>query len=597
MPTNKLSALYGVQRQLRTESFHLYEKTMYELFQNHEKHDFTHILKNFFRSKRYDLALRFADSLSEQKYADAATHFAANQFALLIRKYPWNPKVVQTDPESKAIKTFMTAERKCFLLNRKFVLYDNYRSPIQGSLSAMRSFIRYVIGDSPNISKILDSGAFGSGASLGVHGNATHLSRKILSEKWTVTPGAYTYGYWAMMRNPQLRELFSERRGSIFCRDDDASYRAFKAKTHVVANNKISFVPKTASTHRAIAVEPLLNGYLQKGTDVVMRNALRRIGIDLSDQSLNQRLAREGSIDGSTDNAYSTIDLSSASDSISIGLARSLLPPDWFDFLNSIRSTEYELNGKRYVYSKFCSMGNGFCFPLESLIFAACCHASGCGKPGTDFSVYGDDIIVRGLHAKGVLSLLKAIGFSPNADKTFLSGPFRESCGSDWFGGVDVRPYTLDHALDSLEACFKWLNLTKRNQFTIDFFSGTSTVLGAIPEQFRFWRPFKGNPDSGIDSLGGEHLTSPNCFFHRKEQIWYCKALRHVPISDKRRHADSSRQAIADMYSLLSGTASSPRYGVDYTFRRKTRATVTFTGVSGATSMWLPGKAFGGPSS
>lgn len=595
MPTRKLSALYAVQRQLRADPFSLYERTMHELFRIHENHDFTHILKNYFRSKRYDLALRFSDFLSEQQYSDATTHFVANQFALLIRKYPWDPQVVKTNPEAKAIETFQLAERKCMLLNRRFAYYDTLRSPLERSLSDMRSFVRYVIGDSPNFEKISNFSAFGSGASLGVHGNATHLSRKILADKWTVTPGAFTYGYWAIMSNPHLRDLLLERRGGIYCHDYEIASKLFKSRTLLVSNNKISFVPKTARTHRAIAVEPLLNGYLQKGADVSMRNSLKRVGIDLSDQSLNQRLAREGSIDDSGDDAFVTIDLSSASDSISIGLVRNLLPPDWFDFLNSIRSPEYDLNGKRYVYHKFCSMGNGFCFPLETLLFTACCKASGCGIPGTDFSVYGDDIIVRKKHALGVLRLLKTMGFSPNVNKTFLKGPFRESCGADWFGGVDVRPYTLDHGLDSLESCFKWLNLTRRNSFTRDFFQESRTVLSVIPEDFRFWRPFKGNPDSGIDAFGSEHLTSKNCFFDRRKQLWICKALSFTPVSDKRRSKDSFQQASADMYSLLHGTASA-KYGVNYTFRRKTKTSVTFTGVSGATSMWLPGKAFGKPS-
>jgi hypothetical protein len=246
------------------------------------------------------------------------------------------------------------------------------------------------------------------------------------------------------------------------------------------------------------------------------------------------------------------------------------------------------LRDKVYSYSKFCSMGNGFCFPLETLIFAACCHSVGAGIAGTDFSVYGDDIILRKAFAGDALKLLRVLGFSPNASKTFISGPFRESCGADWFGGVDVRPYILDYSLDTLENLFKWLNLTRRNEFTTRFFSGTEDIiLSSIPEPFQFWRPFKGNPDSGIDSYGSEHLTSNNCFFERKSMLWICKVLMTKPKPDKGFGLSSSQRSSVDMYALLSGV-SSRHYEVGYTYRRKTRTTVSLARYGAATSNWLP---------
>ncbi|DAD51350.1 RNA-directed RNA polymerase [ssRNA phage Gerhypos.1_51] len=575
-----------VRQKLRTDSFVIYERVMFELFQHYESYDFVKTLGGYFRSKRYDLALRLADSMSEHKHSDATTHFVANQFAQLIRKYPWDPKVVGTDPESQAIGSFLRSERKCSLLNRKFRLLDSRRDPYCSDLQKMRDFIRFVLDDSPNLEKIFSSCAFGAGASVGVHGNATNLARKVLADKWSVSPGAFTYGYWAVMRDPHIRDLLLDSRSYISCLDWGTSKSAYSQKAKLVNYNKISFVPKTAKTHRAIAVEPLLNGYLQKGIDTIMRIRMKRIGINLEDQSLNQRLARQGSVDDSEE-SFVTIDLSSASDSISEGLVRSLLPPEWFDLLNSTRSHRYELRGKIYSYHKFCSMGNGFCFPLETLLFAACCSAVGCGVPGTDFSVYGDDIIVRRKHAGGVLRLLKVLGFSPNPNKTFIEGPFRESCGADWFGGVDVRPYTLDYELGSIESLFKWLNLTRRSQLTTDFFSGTwSMILDQIPHRFRFFRPFKGNADSGIDAWADQHLTSPTCFFDRRNCVWVCKELVHTTTYDSW-GMDSYRRDSVDMYALLSGLQS-VKHRVGYSFRRKTKTTTTRKVSSSATSSWLP---------
>lgn len=590
--------LRDAQKRLRATSHENYLGVMRELFRSYQGIDYVDTLAGYFRSKRYDLALAMADSLSKHQHLDATTHFVANQFAALIRKYPWDPKLVNTNPESVGKETFIRTELKCKRLNKKFSLYASLRSPNESLYFKAVNWIRYIIGDQPDLEKILDACDFGAGASVGVHGNATHLLRKIGACEWTVTPGAMTYAYWAVMRNEQFRDVLLESKGdNIACLDWDVSRKAFSRKTRVVTYNKLSFVPKTAKTHRVIAVEPLLNGFLQKGADVELRKMLLRAGIDLRDQSKNQEMAREGSANDSSE-GFVTIDLSSASDSISKGLARHLLPPDWFDFLNSLRAVEYELDGVKHRYHKFCSMGNGFCFPLETLIFAACCVACDCGVPGVDFSIYGDDIIVRQKHAGKVLSLLKDMGFKANPEKTFISGPFRESCGADWFGGADVRPYTLDFALDSIEALYKWLNITRRSSRTEIFFQDARPfILGLVPDQFLFLRPYKGEADSGIDSVADEYLTCSHCTYRatpgrKRPAGWSWKVLRHKPVSDNWSTVVYRRDSV-DMYALLRGArpennTRAGAIGVEYTFRRKTKTTISVAGGCGATSTWLP---------
>jgi hypothetical protein len=591
MTPKELRALREVQLKLRSTSFPLYKEVMNDLFLCHSKYEFVRILHGHFRSQRYDLALAYADSMSEQQYTDAAMHFAASQFASLVKKYPWPKDLSKTDPEAAAIGSFLKSERRCKRLNKRFKLYASLRSPHEEKFSRIRSFIQFTIGVRPNLEAILDQADFGAGASIGVHGNATHLAAKLLAKEWTVTPSAAVYAYWALMRNYQTRDLLLESRGPYQCLDWDFSREKFRSKVRMLRYNKVAFVPKTAKTHRAIAVEPLLNGFLQKGADNVLRTNLERIGIDLRDQSLNRELARQGSASDS-DESFVTIDLSSASDSISIGLARFVLPVEWFEFLNSLRPDSYMLDGKLNVYHKFCSMGNGFCFPLETLLFVACCSAVGCGIPGTDFSVYGDDIIVKRKYANDVLSLLKAMGFQANRKKTFLQGPFRESCGADWYKGEDVRPYILDYALDSLQNIFKWVNLTRRNAFATRFFEGTyDKVLSNVPEQFRYWRPYKGEPDTGLDSTGSEHLSSPLCVFDRRRMVWRVKALRHVPIADMAFGNDSRRHSSVDMYAVLRG-AQSRRFRVQYTLRRETRTTIVRKDNVEATSCWLPPQSF-----
>lgn len=204
----------------------------------------------------------------------------------------------------------------------------------------------------------------------------------------------------------------------------------------LVSENRIAFVPKSWKTDRTIACEAEGNVSLQLAFDKFAKNRLRRRGIDLRDQTRNQELAREGSINGK----LSTIDLSMASDTLAYNAVALLFPEDWFGYLRAIRSQYYTLYpSSRQAYHKFSSMGNGATFALETLVFAAAGFAVG----SSTNSVYGDDIIVDTDKYDELIALLAFLGFVPNTEKSFSSGPFRESCGKDWYEGIDVTPQYL----------------------------------------------------------------------------------------------------------------------------------------------------------
>lgn len=384
------------------------------------------------------------------------------------------------------------------------------------------------------------------------------------------------------MRHAQFREILLSEHGGFSSGSPDLDFFRFLNRITLVQHNKIEFVPKTVKTHRSIAVEPLLNGYLQKGIDVVMRMKLKRIGIDLSDQSGNQRMARDGSYDNV--GAFATIDLRSASDSIATEVVRDLLPPAWFALLDATRSKSYIHEGKITSFQKFVSMGNGFCFPLETLLFVAACHAVGAGRPGRDFRVYGDDIIVRRQHFVPTLILLGHLGFKSNPDKTFCEGPFRESCGADWFGGKDVRPFTLDFALDSVQNVFKFLNLTRRNERTAMFFEGVrDLILDLLPSNWRLYRPYKGNADTGIDCVGDEFLAASSCRYDVRKRQWRWLELDAVPIADHRYKLHEQGNLALVFGALLGVSSSRP-----FTFRNRFRTKVRQVSHCGASSTWLP---------
>jgi hypothetical protein len=205
-----------------------------------------------------------------------------------------------------------------------------------------------------------------------------------------------------------------------------------------IHNGEIAFVPKSAKELRSIMVEPSLNTMCQAGIGDYMADRLRSCGVDIRDQSRNQRLARKGSITGE----LATVDLSSASDSIATELVYDLLGLDWASFLSHFRTGSAEMDGKLLKLEKFSSMGNGFTFPLETLIFYALAYGV-CVEEGVatrDVSCYGDDIIIP-IEAYPLLtSVFTSCGFVINREKSFAQGPFRESCGADYYQGIDIRP-------------------------------------------------------------------------------------------------------------------------------------------------------------
>jgi hypothetical protein len=70
-------------------------------------------------------------------------------------------------------------------------------------------------------------------------------------------------------------------------------------------------VPKTAEIDRVACKEPEINMFLQREVGSFIRRRLLKVGVNLNDQTVNQRLARDALHEG-----LATIDLSAASDSI-----------------------------------------------------------------------------------------------------------------------------------------------------------------------------------------------------------------------------------------------------------------------------------------
>lgn len=535
------------------------------------------------RARKTDDLLQWADSFGSAMHATAQETFRASQLSAMLKKYPYEDTSTAQKAREVAVRKFDDAEKRCQRYNLRFrrVFAPSFRNlPID----KMRRWIQYVLGETPDLTKIYSGCSFGPGASVGVHGNSTSMLRKYLAEKWTCTPAALPFAVSALAQDQHVWELILPSRNGHFCLDIEDFRKEVQDRVRLVQHNKIAFVPKTALVDRTIAIEPLLNGYLQKGVDLFMRQRLKRVGIDLTDQTVNQRLAREGSYPDQSD-PFITIDLSSASDSISSEVVRKLLPPDWFNFLNHIRSPMYELDGVERRYHKFVSMGNGFCFPLETLIFASVCQA--CQVSGTDrsFIVYGDDIIVRRSVGRKVLTILKALGFRHNPKKTFFEGPFRESCGADWYEGRDIRPLGLDYRFDCLRNIIKFYNLSLSKPLWADYFSEVRDYLWEmVPEELRLCRPYKGNVDGAFEVPLDKFQSSPFAYWDRDIQAWGWKELAYRPVADKWQGDSVSRYCTVLAMASVRGFPSRKTFS----YRRKTTQTICRKAYAGADATWLP---------
>jgi hypothetical protein len=551
------------------------------------------LILGLLRARDYPRLIEVADSFAtEVSEGHVARYMARSQFVALIKKYPFTREESAIDPRSVAIRSFMSAEQRCkrmntiFRLRRTGVLPNAKRSSNAKRrhvfiLGDMRRVIRKILGESPNLDRIYELCDFTSGAAIGVHGNRTNLGRKVGASSYSVSPGCRPYAEVALWKHYQYRNFISEL--------DNPTRDLHRAKVGAmfrsVPYNKVSFVPKTAKTERSIAVEPLLNGYLQKGVDLDMRRRLLRIGIDLSDQSRNQELARLGSIPGSSD-PWCTIDLSMASDSLCREVVRYLLPSDWFEFLDSIRSHSFELDGRITPYEKFVSMGNGFCFPLQTLIFASACIASiaktsstdpvgaRCPYGGVDFLVYGDDIIVRKSSYQLVCQVLHTIGFKLNTKKSFSEGPFRESCGADWMNGRAVRPVYLKDICASNEAKMAFHNSLRNGDSSFLFVEeDLASIRDLVEPWWRLLTPFSGR--SGAFEVPLDlFMSCKHAKWNRRQQCWSWSEILQVPVADNGHPIPPSRWEVLEYVALLRRAGSNQRGVAPLSVRRKTRARV-----------------------
>lgn len=269
-----------------------------------------------------------------------------------------------------------------------------------------------------------------------------------------LSPGT-AYGGIHLMLSPRILVLVARSISGIFDgRFTAADYclllqSAFKRDI----TSRVITVPKNAMGGRKINIEPCHHQYYQQG---IQAWTVKRIenhdyssgSVNFKDQSVNRNLALRASITLDT----ATMDLSEASDRVSLALVKSIFSksPEYLQALLATRTNFAQLRTMSGTVTvqpkKFAAMGSAVCFTtLAWVIYVLILSSLMQGRWNlyeikSRVYVYGDDIIIPAEWFPYVTSVLEKYGLSVNVKKSFVGARFAESCGMDAFDGVCVTP-------------------------------------------------------------------------------------------------------------------------------------------------------------
>lgn len=406
-----------------------------------------------------------------------------------------------------AMSKFRQYEELCGQTNRRFQnlsLDPKFQGPNVWLLNAVKRKIEWILGDF-SADEFVDGANWGPGVSTLLKGEEVSAVNKFQCET------GITRDLYSLVREwfPLAYPLWWQH---LCSKEESPESGCFTLQR----GNVIVTVPKNSKTDRVIAVEPGINLWFQKSIGTMIRRRLSRQGIDLNSQERNQQLALEASKDGS----LATVDFSSASDSISKAVVEELIPQRWLLLLRSTRSTVGIESGTIRLWNKFSSMGNGYTFELESLIFfaAALAVCEYCHVSNDKVSVFGDDVIIPSSCFELFSSFCDFLGFRVNTEKSFWTGCFRESCGSHYFEGLDCKPIFVKTRLHNVESIFHLANSVRylahrygsHSSCDRRFLACWRHLFSRVPKPLRFVIPvgigdvgFIGNFDEATPSVPG----------------------------------------------------------------------------------------------
>ena len=408
--------------------------------------------------------------VNPRDYEDPKIYYWDNQLICLLSKYPF--KGSEDVGDVAALEDLLSCERKNAETNSVWRSLDE-QHPLYKGVEAVSRRIHELMGPAPSTQEVIDRGSWGPGVNAQFDFDFTRTGPEYkFAAKPTLTPTLIPIASMVVASAPLWEQVINLFHGTA-------------NRFVLVPGNVFSTVPKKFEVKRGICMEPMLNLWLQMGVESVLLERLLDIDrVNLRTSSMfNQALAAVGAATG----IFCTVDLKSASNNVCRAPIRSVISADWYALLASL-ACEYGLLPEalrskmsdqhipeQIKYEMLSSMGNGFTFLVETLLFRAIVTSvvpgiwskTGQGMKLTwpHVAVFGDDLVFPSAYYSQVVELLVLFGFTINEDKTFRDGPFRESCGKDYHGTEMVRPLYISKGLDNGEAIVSLANKILRHAF------------------------------------------------------------------------------------------------------------------------------------
>lgn len=382
---------------------------------------------------------------------------------------------------------------------------------------------------------------------------------EILSERFYCSPGIFGSGATAEKYGFNERHTIKEwpergehcfplaYHGSHFEGDEDSFAGIRILDERAERPVRVVQVPKTLKTPRTISVEPSYMMLRQQSIAKILMDYLEGDGfpfksIRFTDQTVNNSMAREGSLDGS----LATIDLSDASDLVSNNLVSFIFKscPTFHEYIDSCRTRVAQMPDGSFInLKKFASMGSAMCFPIEAMVFftitlSAMVHHSG-KRPSHNLlrrlaaktAVYGDDIIIPTETADTVIEWLEAHGLRVNQNKSFTTGFFRESCGGDYYKGADITPVysrQLDTGVNTRDPDILLASVSLSNQFYMKGMWHVSQYMrDHVEKVLRRTLPRSRIPIGGLS--WASYLYDTKLRWDANRCSWRVKSLKAIP--------------------------------------------------------------------
>lgn len=268
-------------------------------------------------------------------------------------------------------------------------------------------------------------------------------------------------------------------------------YAIFKARMEeiitIVPGSVGDSVYKNRKSRRFINKEPMGNMLLQRLPSRAIREVFNSKILHLGKGSVIANPLYNPLDSGQerhrmmiADDNVSTVDWKNASDSIHRDGTRFLFPAKLNNLLERWRSPMVLISDGKYqdwyVSEKLCSMGNGFCFEILTLVLLALARTL-----DPHASVYGDDVIINNDHVDEFIAAAQALGFSLNTTKSFVKSDYRESCGAFYYKPVGyITSFDItrcESETDIIVCCNKLSSIIRAHPFLRDLILPTWHAL------------------------------------------------------------------------------------------------------------------------